>query len=84
MAPETIETSLPKYKETLETCIIVDYKHKGLLLKVVFSDGTKYEYFGVSRNAFLKFDASDKQMRFGKRNIFFSHTYRKVKEEQAV
>ncbi len=84
MAPETKEANLPKYNETLETCGIVDYKHKGLLLEVTFTDGTKYEYFGVAKNAFLKFNNSDKQMRFGKRNIFHSYTYRRVKEVQSV
>lgn len=84
MAPETKESNLPKYMETLETCGIVDYKHKGLLLEITFTDGTKYEYFGVNRNAFLKFNNSDKQMRFGKRNIFHSYTYRRVKEVQGT
>jgi hypothetical protein len=84
MAPETKEANLPKYLETLETCGIVDYKHKGLLFEITFTDGTSYEYFGVNRNAFLKFHNSDKQMRFGKRNIFHSYTYRRIKEVQGA
>lgn len=81
MAPETKEANLPEYTATLNESGIADYEHKGLLLKVTFMDGNTYEYFGVNRGLFLKFNSSDKQMRFGKRNIFQSFPYRKAKQE---
>lgn len=81
MAPETIAANLPEYTTTINESGIADYDHKGLLLKVTFMDGNTYEYFGVNRGLFLKFNNSDKQMRFGKRNIFQSFPYRKGKKE---
>ncbi len=81
MAPETKEANLPEYTATLNESGIADYEHKGLLLKVTFMDGNTYEYFGVNRGLFLKFNSSDKQMRFGKRNIFQSFPYRKAKQD---
>ncbi|WP_417590175.1 KTSC domain-containing protein [Owenweeksia hongkongensis] len=81
MAQETIEANLPEYTATINESGIADYDHKGLLLTVTFMDGNTYEYFGVNRGLFLKFNNSDKQMRFGKRNIFQSFPYRKAKKE---
>ena len=81
MAPETIAANLLEYTTTINESGIADYDHKGLLLKVTFMDGNTYEYFGVNRGLFLKFNNSDKQMRFGKRNIFQSFPYRKAKKE---
>ena len=64
----------------LDTEGVVDYKHKGLLMDVTFTDGSTYEYFGVNAKLFQKFVNSDKQMRFGKRNIFNTFLYRKSKK----
>jgi DnaJ-class molecular chaperone len=83
IAPETRETNLDEYNRTLNEEGIQDYKHKGLLLQVTFTDGSTYEYFGVTANGFAKFHNSDKQMRFGKRSIFNSFLYRKSKKAVA-
>jgi DnaJ-class molecular chaperone len=82
MAPETIAANLDAYNTTIAEAGIVDYKHKGLLLEVSFTDGTTYEYFGVSQNVFSKFHNSDKQMRTGRRTIFSSFPYRKSKGDK--
>lgn len=81
IAPETIEAGLAEYTETISSAGILDFHHKGLLLEVSFNDGTTYEYFGVNRTLFNKFLNSDKQVRFGKRNIFQSFLYRKSKKD---
>lgn len=83
IAPETREANLEEYNETINNSGILDWKHKGLLLEITFIDGATYEYFGVTRNLFVKFANSDKQIRFAKRSIFNSFTYRKAKKAMA-
>ena len=80
IAPETIEANLEEYTATTNEAGIQDFKHKGLLLEITFTDGSTYEYFGVNRNAYIKLCQSDKQVRFAKRNIYNSYLYRKSKK----
>lgn len=82
IAPETKIKTAEEYAALVAEATIVDYHHKGLLLEITFNEGSTYEYFGVPKNVFLKFHNSDKQMRFGKRNIFHSFVYRKSKSAQ--
>ncbi|WP_026753294.1 KTSC domain-containing protein [Sediminibacter sp. Hel_I_10] len=85
IAPETIAANLPAYTETINNSGIADYVHKGLLLEITFQDGSTYEYFGVSKQVYIKMINTDKLNRFAKRNIFPKYTYRKTKRtlEQA-
>jgi hypothetical protein len=55
IAPETIEANRSEYEQVIMECGIVDYKHKGLLLEITFTNGDSYEYFGVNANLFKKF-----------------------------
>jgi DnaJ-class molecular chaperone len=80
IAPETKEANLASYQQTIMECGIMDFKHKGLLLEITFSDSTTYEYFGVNANVFKKFVNSDKQVRFAKRFIYEVYLYRKSKK----
>ncbi|MDH5397763.1 MAG: KTSC domain-containing protein [Cyclobacteriaceae bacterium] len=80
IAPETKEATLEEYNLTITESGVADYKHKGLLLEVSFSDGSTYEYFGVPKSVYAKFNNSDKKMRFGKRNIFNTYLYRQSKK----
>mgnify|MGYP006073723385 FL=1 len=80
IAPETKETNLEKYKETTSTSRILDFDLKGQVLKIDFSNGDSYEYFGVSKKVFQKLINSDIPVRFAKRNIYESFLYRKMKK----
>lgn len=80
IAPETRAANLEEYIKTTTESGIADFHHKGLLLEITFLDGSTYEYFGVSRNIFMKLVNSDKQYRFAKRSIFNSFLYRKSKK----
>lgn len=84
IAPETKAANLDEYIKTTTASGIADFKHKGLLLEVSFTDGTTYEYFGVNRNLYLKFVNAEKQFRFAKRNIFNSFLYRKSKRDMEM
>lgn len=80
IAPETKAANLEEYNVTINESGIADFKHKGLLLEVTFQDGSVYEYFGVTRNVYIKFVNADKPLRFAKRNIFNTFLYRKSKK----
>ncbi|MTI41679.1 KTSC domain-containing protein [Fulvivirga lutimaris] len=84
IAPETKAATLEEYTNTINESGIADFKHKGLLLEVTFQDGSVYEYFGVTRNLYIKFVNADKPLRFAKRNIFNSFLYRKSKKADMV
>lgn len=79
MAPETKVKNLPAYTETITNETIADYQHKGLLLEITFTDGTTYEYFGVTKPVYLKMVNAGNLNRFAKRSIYPKYTYRKSK-----
>ena len=76
IAPETIESNLDNYTETITNSGIADYNHKGLLLEITFQDGATYEYFGVTKQVYIKMINSNKLNRFAKRSIYPNYTYR--------
>jgi curved DNA-binding protein CbpA len=80
IAPETISENLEEYTTTINETRIADFKHKGLLLEITFSDGSTYEYFGVNKNVYTKFIQSGNETRFAKRNIYNTYLYRKSKK----
>lgn len=80
IAPETREANLEEYNKMINECGIEDFKHKGLLLEITFTNGISYEYFGVNEGLFKKLVNSDKQVRFAKRSIYHSFLYRKSKK----
>ncbi|WP_299012388.1 KTSC domain-containing protein [uncultured Polaribacter sp.] len=77
IAPETKAANLEAYKKTITEFQVADWHHKSMLLEVTFTDGNKYEYFGVSKILFGKFLNAKSMNNFGKRNIFNKFTYRK-------
>ena len=79
IAPETRESNLGVYTKTITNSDIEDYKHKGLLLEITFLDGSTYEYFGVTKQIYIKMVNSNKLNRFAKRSIYPNYTYRKSK-----
>jgi DnaJ-class molecular chaperone len=83
IAPETQEFNLEQYNQTTANSGIEDFNYQGQTLKIVFQDGSVYEYFGVPRNIFNKFLNSSTQLRFARRHIFFSYTYRNVSKQTA-
>ena len=84
MAPETIEANLEEYAKTIGESFIVDFHHKSMLLEVTFTDGNTYEYFGVNKALFTKFVNCNSRQNFGKRKIFNSFPYRKMKKSEVM
>lgn len=80
ISPETKAANLDEYLDVINKNGIDDYKHKGQLLEITFTDGATYEYFGVTKSMFTKLLNADNQLRFAKRNIFNSYLYRRSKK----
>ena len=83
IAPETKAFNLEEYTQTTTTSGIDDYEYKGQTLKVTFQDGCVYEYFNVPKNTYNKLINSDTLIRFARRHIFHTYTYRKVSKQAA-
>jgi len=83
IAPETKAFNQEQYNLTITTSAIEDYSYKGQTLKVVFQDGSVYEYFGIPKNVYTKLNSSSTIIRFARRHIFNSYTYRNVSKQSA-
>jgi curved DNA-binding protein CbpA len=80
IAPETIAANAEQYSESINAGI-ADFQHKGMLLEITFADGVTYEYFGVTKQVYIKMINSNKLNRFAKRSIYPNYTFRMAKRE---
>lgn len=78
IAPETHEQQLEQYTETMNNSRLVDFQYKGQTLEIGFTDGSRYEFFGIPKNTYNKFINSATPDRFARRHIYHSYVYRKV------
>ncbi len=78
IAPETQESFLAEYTATISTSNISDFEYDKLILKIIFLDGSVYEYFDVPRNTYIKLVNADSQGRFARRHIYNSFLYRNI------
>ena len=81
MAAETKALNLESYTDTITNSTIADYIHKGLLLEITYTDGSSYEYFGVTKQVYIKMNNSPKISRFAKRSIYTKFPYRMTKRK---
>lgn len=79
IAPETKAINLPEFQETITNSGIADFHHKGMVLEITYLDGSTYEYFGVTKQIYMKMVNNDKLNRFAKRAIYPNYIYRKSK-----
>ncbi len=84
ISPETAKNNEPTYLESVSNSIITDFQYKGQVLRLDFSDGNSYEYFGVSQDVYKKLCQSDSQARFARRKICTVFTYRQVTQTPVV
>jgi DnaJ-class molecular chaperone len=78
IAPETHEQQLEQYTETMNNSRLVDFQYKSQTLEIGFTDGSRYEFFGIPKNTYNKFINSSTPDRFARRHIYHSYVYRKV------
>lgn len=84
ISPETIEANKEEYQVTLTQAGISDFHYDKSILKVVFTDGNTYEYYGVPRNTYIKMVNADSVARFVRRHISESFTYRSLNKRVSV
>ena len=76
IAPETREKVKAEYLATTTTSQIADfYMDKGVLY-ISFADGSKFEYFGVPRNTYVKMVNAESPGRFARRHIYNEFIFR--------
>ncbi|MES2680489.1 MAG: KTSC domain-containing protein [Bacteroidota bacterium] len=78
IAPETTESQLEDYTNTISTSGIADIEYKAKRLRIEFADGSVYEYLGVPENTYVKLVNADSQSRFLRRHISTAFLYRQV------
>jgi hypothetical protein len=74
--PETHEATKASYTATISEASIDDFEYKSEILRVVFSDGSEYEYYGVPKGIYIKLVNSDTPDRFARRHIYENYLYR--------
>ena len=73
---ETHAASKTEYTATIMDASIDDFEFKSEILRVVFSDGNEYEYYGVPKAIYVKLVNSDTPDRFARRHIYENYLYR--------
>ena len=73
---ETHAATKTEYTATIMEASIDDFEFKSEILRVVFSDGNEYEYYGVPKAIYVKLVNSDTPDRFARRHIYENYLYR--------
>ena len=73
---ETHEATKDAYITTTTDASIDDFEFKSEILRVVFSDGNEYEYYGVPKAIYVKLVNADTPDRFARRHIYENYLYR--------
>ena len=73
---ETHAATKTEYTATITEASIDDFEFKSEILRVVFSDGNEYEYYGVPKAIYVKLINSDTPDRFARRHIYENYLYR--------
>jgi hypothetical protein len=73
---ETHAATKTEYTATISEASIDDFEFKSEILRVVFSDGNEYEYYGVPKAIYVKLVNSDTPDRFARRHVYENFLYR--------
>jgi len=73
---ETHAATKSAYMATITEASIDDFEFKSEILRVVFSDGNEYEYYGVPKSIYVKLVNADTPDRFARRHIYETYLYR--------
>lgn len=76
IAPETQEKVKEAYENTIKNFNIEDFYMDNTVLYIQFLDGSKFEYFGVPRNTYIKMVNANSPSRFARRHIYTNFLYR--------
>lgn len=78
IAPETRLANQEEYANTTGTSAIADFEYKSQTLKIIFTDGSAYEYFDVPKGVYTKLINADSPGRFARRHIYNEFVYRNI------
>ena len=84
IAPETIAANLSEYVNTTTNSNIADIQYAVKRLRIDFTDGSAYEYFGVPENTYVKLVNADSQGRFARRHIYMCFLYRNIAKSAVI
>lgn len=73
---ETHEATKDVYLATTSEASIKDFEFKSEILRVEFTDGSEYEYYGVPKAIYVKLVNADTPDRFARRHIYQTYLYR--------
>jgi hypothetical protein len=73
---ETHEATKESYIATTTESSIKDFEFKSEILRVEFTDGSEYEYYGVPKAIYVKLVNADTPDRFARRHIYNTYLYR--------
>ena len=76
IAPETLEKDKAEYTKTTTSVNILDFYMEKTVLYVHFLDGSKYEYFGVPKNTYIKMVNAESPSRCARRHMYNNFIYR--------
>ena len=76
IAPETQEKVKEEYENTVKNFNIEDFYMDKTVLYIQFLDGSKFEYFGVPRNTYVKMVNAESPSRFARRHVYGNFLYR--------
>lgn len=81
IAPETKAQTLEAFTNTISTAGIANFDYKDETLQIDFTDGSSYEWFGVSKALYIKMVNAPALGRFVRRHIYDSFPYRSAGKE---
>jgi DnaJ-class molecular chaperone len=76
IAPETQEKVKEAYVNATTNVGIMDFHMDKGVLFISFLDGSKFEYFGVPRNIYIKMVNAESPGRFARRHVYNAYLYR--------
>jgi DnaJ-class molecular chaperone len=84
IAPETKAAGLVAYTETAGKAAVTRIEFEKQILEVTYSDGSSYEYFGVSKDLYTKLVYAPVPTRFARRHIIHNFLYRQATKRDVV
>ena len=84
IAPETKAAGLIAYTETANKAAVTRIEFEKQILEVAYSDGSSYEYFGVSKELYNKLVYAPVPTRFARRHIIHNFLYRQATKRDVV
>jgi len=84
IAPETKAAGLEAYTNTANTAAVTKVDFIDKILVITYADGSSYEYYGVTKELYLKLIYAPVPTRFARRHINHTYLYRQATKPDFV